>query len=149
MISFNMLSIVLLVLASILSFFLILGFGLSEGLGLNLFPIVGVFAAFWAITYIWQSPLKDKYYKILFSITGTIITYNILLSTLFLDPRAIQDGWIFIGTPVVMLAIWCFLIHRVTRKNVTMHWLVWILFIGILLFYAWDITSFYYINIIS
>lgn len=139
----------LLVLASTLSFFLIFGVGFTSDLNFGLFLIPAVFAALWAFTYIWQLPFKKKNYRILFGVSGTVIIYNILLSTLFPDPRAAQSGWIFIGTPAIMLIIWYVLIYWATRKNTKIHWLIWILFIGILLSYAWSVTSFYCTKVIS
>lgn len=146
---FNMFSFILLFVASILSFLLIFGAGFVGDLNYKLFLIIGIFAALWAITYIWPLSFKESKNKVLFILSGTIIVYNILLSTLFLDPTAIQNGWIFIGTPVVMIVIWYFLLYRVIRKNASTHWFVWIVYIGIVLCYAWDITSFYNTNVIS
>lgn len=144
-----MLYLALLIVASVFFFFLLLGYGLAGNISLKIFLVTIALAIFWGVTYVRQSALKSKLqYKKLFSLSGTIVIYNLLLSTPFLDPTAIQHGWIFIGTPVIMLFIWYFLMYEVIQKNITIHWLVWVIFVIILLFYALDTTWFYYKNII-
>lgn len=142
-----MLYVLSLIVASILSSFWIFASGLAGSINFVLFLITGIFGLFWAATYVRQLSFKNKQSKILFSLSGTVIIYNVLLSTLFTDP--VEYGWTFVGTPWLMLVVWYFVMYQALLNKVTIHWLVWILFIGILLFYAWDITSFYYTDVIS
>lgn len=142
----HMLYFFLVIVASIFSFFFIFALGFAGKINFWLFLIIGIFSLFWSITYVWKLSFKNKQSKILFGLTGTLIIYNILLSALFLD--SIQSGWVFIGTPFFMLVIWYFIMYLALQKKRTIHWLVWILFVGVLLFYAWNITFFYKTDVI-
>lgn len=146
--NFHLSFFILLVLTSFFSFFLIFSTAFNGSLNYIVFLIVGVIAAIWSISYVSKISLKRKFFQVVLIISGAAIMYNIFLSTLFLDPRAIQSGWIFIGTPLIMFIVWLFLIYKASRKNVSMHWLLWVLFFGIVFFYAWHITAFYYTNVI-
>ncbi|EZH64301.1 hypothetical protein DH09_00820 (plasmid) [Bacillaceae bacterium JMAK1] len=127
---------VLLVFLSVFSFIYIFGSGFGGSLNAAVFIMLAFFSTIWSYTYIKQINLSRPYYYV---ISGSIISYNIFLSTLFWYP----ENWLYIGTPLIMLAGWYILIILANKKWAS-HWSVLLLFIIISFYYAWDITRFYY-----
>ncbi|MBM7631071.1 hypothetical protein [Geomicrobium sediminis] len=127
---------ILLVFLSVFSFFYIFGSGFGGSLNASVFIMLAIFSILWSYTYIKQIHLSKSYYYV---ISGSIIVYNIFLSTLFWYP----ENWLYIGTPIIMLAGWYILILLADKKYAS-HWSVLLLVIIISIYYAWDITRFYY-----
>ncbi|EZH66631.1 hypothetical protein DH09_11980 [Bacillaceae bacterium JMAK1] len=127
---------ILLVFLSVFSFIYIFGSGFGGSLNIVVFIMLAILSTVWSYTYITQINLSRPYYYV---ISGSIIAYNMFLSTLFWYP----ESWLYVGTPIIMLAGWYVLIILANKKWAS-HWSVLLLVIIISFYYAWDITRFYY-----
>ncbi|WP_186579500.1 hypothetical protein [Aquibacillus kalidii] len=120
-----------LIILSFFSFVVLLGAGFVGKLNVVVLLIPFIFSVLWLSDYTWRfMSMKSSSNKVqlihpthtlefisLF-ITGTLIVYSIFLSTLFPFPSPeYAPSWMFLGTPVVFLVMWYWLLHRYEKNT--------------------------------
>lgn len=144
-----------LIILSFISFFVILGAGFVGNINTFVLFIPFVFSVFWLSDYTWRilSTNSDKIQLIrptmnwsfisLF-LSGIFTVYSLFLTTLFPKPTEPAPSWMFLGTPIILLLIWYWLLNRYikNKSNYIQRFLCSVLFI-ISLVYAYQIFSFY------
>ncbi|WP_413375999.1 hypothetical protein [Alkalihalobacillus sp. 1P02AB] len=135
---------VLLIMLTCFSFFTIFSFGFGPGLEWPIFILLAIMAFVWAKTYVKRLKMSHSY---LLMTSGALLAYNSFLSSLIFNPIELQSGWLFIGTPIMMLMIWYIFIYYMNKQK-AIHWSIWFLFICLIFYYAIDVTMYYVTNTI-
>ncbi|WP_226036858.1 hypothetical protein [Aquibacillus saliphilus] len=149
---------VALIILSVASFFLILGAGFGGFINIFVLFIPFVFSVLWLSDYTWRilstnpdkiqliRPTKNWSFISLF-LSGIFTVYSLFLTSLFPTPIERAPSWMFLGTPIILLLIWYWLLYRYTKnkRNYTQRVLSSILFIFALI-YAYQICEYYILN---
>ncbi|WP_102272315.1 hypothetical protein [Cytobacillus massiliigabonensis] len=144
-----------LILLSFLSFFLILGAGFMGKINVFILFIPFVFSVLWLSDYTWRifsinpkkikliRPAKNWAFFSLF-LSGIFTVYSLFLTSMLPTPMEPAPPWMFLGTPILLLFIWYWLLYKYKKNNSNYTQMVLrsILFISSLV-YAYQIFSFY------
>lgn len=119
---------VALVILSILSFLFLFGFGFTSGINIFILLIPLVLSVIWFIDYTWRilsmkqnkieliHPTKSWSFVSLF-LAGIFTVYGLFLTTLSPIPVEGVPFWLFLGTPLVLLLIWYWLLYRYIKDK--------------------------------
>lgn len=119
-----------LIILSFISFFTIFGTGFVDGINAYVLIMPFVFSVLWLSDYTWRffsikkdpdkvqlfRPSKNWTFISLF-LAGIFTVYSLFLSTLIPCPATFAPPWVFLGTPLVLLLIWYWLLYRYTKNN--------------------------------
>ncbi|MDC3414763.1 hypothetical protein NC800_15410 [Aquibacillus sp. 3ASR75-286] len=149
-----------LIILSFMSFFVILGAGFGGKINTFVLFIPFVFSVLWLSDYIWRilstkpdkiqlfHPSKNWTFISLF-LSGIFTVYSLFLTALIPFPIESAPSWMFLGTPVILLFIWYWLLYRYTKnkyKSKQSQWMLSSLLIILSLIYDYQICKFYIIN---
>ncbi|MBP2242289.1 hypothetical protein J2Z40_002863 [Cytobacillus eiseniae] len=143
---------------SFISFFLLFGAGFVGKINTFILFIPFVFSVLWISSYIWYIFRKNLNKLPLFHLTkrwemisllfsGIFTVYSLFLTTLILTPIDAAPLWMFLGTPVILLLIWFWLLYtyKKNKSKYTQRVFGSVHFI-ISLMYTYQICSFYINN---
>ena len=146
-----------LIILSFASFFVIFGAGFVGKINTLILFIPFVFSVLWLSGYTWfilnANPDKIQFFRqtkswefISLYLSGIFTVYSLFLTTLLPTPIEPAPSWMFLGTSIILLLIWYWLLYRykTNKSNYTQKILSSILFI-ISLVYSCQIY-FFYIN---
>ena len=147
-----------LIILSFLSFLVIGGAGFVGKINTFVLFIPFVFSVLWLSDYTWRilstNPNKIQLFRPTISwefiglfLSGIFTVYSLFLTTFIPTPIEPAPSWMFLGTSVILLLIWYWLLYRYikNKSKYTPRILGSILFI-ISLVYAYQICGFYINN---
>ncbi|KAB8138107.1 hypothetical protein F9U64_06590 [Gracilibacillus oryzae] len=149
---------VALIILSVVSFFVLLGAGFAGHLNTLVLCIPLILSVLWLCDYIWRifsvntdkirliRPAKNWAFISLF-LSGVFTVYSLFLTTLTPSPTETAPVWMFLGTPLILLLIWYWLLYRYLKNinHFSQQVLCTVLFI-ISLIYSYQIFKFIILN---
>lgn len=147
-----------LIFFSFLSFFVLFGAGFVGKLNTIVLLIPFFLSVGWLSDYTWRilstNPEKKQLFRptkswafIRLFLSGIFTVYSLFLTTLLPTPYESAPLWMFLGTSVIMLLFWYWLLYRYikNKRNYVQHLLGSILFV-ISLLYAYQVFGYFVEN---
>ncbi|RCW63339.1 hypothetical protein [Saliterribacillus persicus] len=143
---------------SVLSFFVLLGAGFAGHINTFVLLIPFIFSVLWLCDYTWRmlSTNPDKiqlisarknWTFISIFLSGILTVYSLFLTTLTPASTETAPSWIFLGTPIMLLLIWYWLLYRyIKHKNNYIQWMLRVILLILSLLYAYEIFTYYIVN---
>ncbi len=143
---------------SVLSFFVLLGAGFAGHINTFVLLIPFIFSVLWICDYTWRMlstnpdkiqlirPTKSWEFIILF-LSGIFTVFSLFLTTLTPASTETAPSWIFLGTPIMLLLIWYWLLYRyIKHKSDHIQGVLSPILFIMSLIYAYQIFTYYIMN---